>query len=207
MKKINIRKFASKIAVSLFFSAIFVLIYYYFVEEDVSNYIAILNSMAVSNDVGETEVKYNFESKMLLKYPAFGKKYATLIIPSIDLKIAVYHGDNNKILRHGVGHYSGSYFPGENGTIVYAAHNTKGFFQKLDKVKKGDIVTIITKYGTFKYKVDSHKIVSEKNLDAFNIQHEKELLILYTCYPINRSVVGRKTKRYVVYAYRVNDNE
>ena len=46
-------------------------------------------------------------------------------------------------------------------------------------------------------------LVDEKNLKAFDIQHEKEILILYTCYPINRSVVGRKTKRYVVYASKV----
>ena len=47
------------------------------------------------------------------------------------------------------------------------------------------------------------KVVSEKDLNAFKIQHEEERLIMYTCYPINRSVVGRKTKRYVVYAKKV----
>lgn len=203
MKKINIRKFASNIAISFFFTAIFVLIYYYFVDEDVSKYIAYANMMAAPESNTEDEVKYNFETKMLLKYPAYGKKYATLKIPSIDLKLAVYHGDNKKLLRHGVGHYSGSYFPGENGTIIYAAHNTKGFFQKLDKVKKGDSVTIETKYGTFKYIVDNYKVVKETDLKAFAVNHNGERLIMYTCYPINRSVVGRKTKRYVVYAHRV----
>ena len=47
------------------------------------------------------------------------------------------------------------------------------------------------------------KVVKETNLAAFPIQHDHELLIMYTCYPINQSVVGRKTKRYVVYAKKV----
>ena len=203
MKKFDIRKFASNIAISFFFSAIFVLCYYFIFEDKVSEYVALANIMSVKQSDKETEVKYDINSKSLIRYPAYGKKYASLIIPSIDLKLAVYHGDNIKILRHGVGHYSGSYFPGENGTIIYAAHNTKGFFQKLDKVKIGDKITIKTSYGTFEYKVYKHKVVDEKNLKAFDIQHEKEILILYTCYPINRSVVGRKTKRYVVYASKV----
>ena len=28
---------------------------------------------------------------------------------------------------------------------------------------------------------------------------------MYTCYPMNHSVVGRRKKRYVVYAYKVGE--
>ena len=51
------------------------------------------------------------------------------------------------------------------------------------------------------------KVVKETDLEAFPIQHDHELLIMYTCWPINRSVVGRKTQRLVVYAERVENNE
>ena len=37
------------------------------------------------------------------------------------LELPIYHGDTLKILRKGVGHYAGSYFPGENGTVLLAA--------------------------------------------------------------------------------------
>ena len=53
---------------------------------------------------------------------------------------------------------------------------------------------------------ESKKVVKETDLAAFPIQHEKELLILYTCWPINRSVVGRKTERLVIYANKVGDS-
>ena len=200
------KKFASNIAISFFFAAIFVLIYYFIIDDKVSFYVSLINTTAVRNtsDV-DKETSYNFEAKRLINYPKWGKKYATLKIPSIDLKLPVYHGDSLKLLRYGVGHYAGSYFPGENGTVIFAAHNNVGYFNKLDKIKVGDIVTVEATYGTFNYKVDHFKVVKETDLSAFPITHDEEMLIMYTCWPINRSVVGRKKERYVVYAYKVGD--
>ncbi len=146
------------------------------------------------------------EAKKLIVLPKHGSKYATLEIPSINLKLPVYYGDTKKILRYGVGHYIGSYFPGENGTIIYAAHNDPGYFNKLDKVNVGDIVTINASYGTFKYQVYDTKVVKETNIAAFDVNHDGEVLLMYTCWPINRSVFGRKTQRYLVYAKKIGDN-
>ena len=203
-KSSRIKTVAINIAIAFFFTAIFVLCYYYIIEEKLSFYITVINTTAVSKtDEEEKETTYNFETSKLLNYPKLGKKFATLKIKSIDLKLPVYHGDSLKILRHGIGHYAGSYFPGENGTIILAGHNTNGMFNKLDKVKKGDKVVIEAKYATFEYQVYDMKVVDETNLKAFKIQHDEERLIMYTCYPINRSIVGRKTKRYVVYAKKV----
>lgn len=207
MRIIDIKKFASILAISFFFAAIFVLGYYFLLEEKIDTYVSYINTTAIGNSVIREDASYNFEAKKLIKYPSYGSKYATLLIPSINLKLPVYHGDNKKILRYGVGHYTGSYFPGENGSILYAAHNTAGFFQKLDKVQIGDIITIEANYGTFKYKVNNTKIIKETDLESLPIKHDGELLMLYTCWPINRSVVGRKTQRYVVYAVLIGDDD
>ena len=201
--KTRIKTVAINVAIAFFFTAIFVLCYYYIVEEKLSFYINLINTTAAHGEEEERETTYNFETSKLLNYPKYGKKFATLKIKSIGMKLPVYHGDSLKILRYGVGHYAGSYFPGENGTIILAAHNTNGFFNEIDKVKKGDKVVIEAKYATFEYQVYDMKVVSETNLKAFKIQHDEERLIMYTCYPINRSIVGRKTKRYVVYAKKV----
>ena len=133
----RIKSVATNVAIAFFFSAIFVLCYYYFLEGKISPYINLINTTAIkeSSEVEETS-SYSFETNRLINYPKYGKKYATLKIDSIKLSLPVYHGDTLKILKHGVGHYAGSYFPGENGSIILAAHNTKGFFDKLDKVKK-----------------------------------------------------------------------
>lgn len=211
--KHRIKTVATNVAIAFFFTAIFVLCYYYVVEEKVNLYLNLINTTVISENYGSIDsgdgdittsnTTYNIEAKRLLNYPKYGKKYANLIIKSIDMKLPIYHGDNMKILRHGVGHYAGSYFPGENGTIILAAHNTSGFFNKLDQIKKGDKVVIKATYASFEYEVYNMKVVKETDLKAFEIQHEEERLIMYTCYPINRSVVGRKTQRYVVYAKKV----
>ena len=203
-KRFSIKEFASKVAISFFFGAIFVVLFYFLIEEMVAPYISLINTTAIGSSV-EVEALYNFNDKVLIKYPSYGSKYADIEISSINLKLPVYHGDNKKILRKGVGHYTGSYFPGEGGSILYAAHNNPGFFQKLDQVKKGDIIKINTTYGEFKYEVYDMKVVKETDLSAFPIKHDGELLMLYTCWPINRSVVGRKTQRYVVYAKGIGE--
>lgn len=199
----RIKTVATNVAIAFFFSAIFVLCYYYVIEGKISTFINLINTTAVKKNSDEEVSSYNFETNKLLNYPKYGKKFATLKIDSIDLSLPVYHGDTLKLLRYGVGHFAGSYFPGENGTIILAAHNTKGFFDRLDEINKGDKVIIDADYAKFEYKVYDYKIVKETNLDAFKIQHDEEILIMYTCYPINRSVVGRKTQRFVVYAKKV----
>ena len=164
-----------------------------------------INTTAVKESDEEKIATYNFDAKKLITYPRYGSKYATLEIDSIKLNLPIYYGDTKKILHLGVGHYNGSYFPGENGTIIYAGHNNPGYFQKLDQVKVGDSVVVKASYGTFKYRITSFKVVKETDLESFNVQHEKEVLIMYTCWPINRSMIGRKTQRFVVYAEEVGD--
>ena len=206
-KKFDIKKLASNIAISFFFGAIFVLVFYFFLEKRVSTYVSLINSTAVGGTSEEKIATYSLEAKKLIVLPKHGSKYATLEIPSINLKLPVYYGDTKKILRYGVGHYIGSYFPGENGTIIYAAHNDPGYFNKLDKVNIGDIVTIDASYGIFKYQVYDAKVVKETDIAAFDVNHDNEVLLMYTCWPINRSVFGRKTQRYLVYAKKIGDND
>ena len=203
--KFDIKKFASKIAVSFFFASLFVVLFYFLLEEKISPYISLINTTAVKGISEERIATYNLDAKKLINYPNYGSKYATLDIPSINLKLPIYYGDTKKILRLGVGHYNGSYFPGENGTIIYAGHNDPGYFQKLDQVKVGEEIIVNASYGTFKYQVESYKIVKETDLKAFEVSHDRELLILYTCWPINRGIIGRKTQRYIVYATKLED--
>ena len=207
-KKFAIKAFAINIAISFFFASVFVLVFYAFFYDKTTYYTNLINTTAISGNKTseEKEIVLNKDSKRLTDYPAYGKKYATLKISAIDLELPLYYGDTLSILRYGVGQYAGSYFPGEGGTTIIAAHNTTNFFARVEELKVNDEIIIEASYGTFKYRIDSYKVVNENDLDAFPIQDEKELLILYTCYPINRSVIGRKTDRYVIYASLVGDS-
>ena len=200
--KFNGKVFVTYVAISFLFASIFVLIVFFGLNNKIVRLTALINTFAVERNDKELVAKFDDVKKRLTSYPAYGTKYANIKIDAIDLSLPVYYGDNLEILSHGIGHYAGSYFPGEGGTIILAGHNNSGYFDKILNLKKNDSIAVETGYGTFEYRVDNTNIVSEHDLSAFPIQSEKEMLILYTCYPLG---VGHKTQRYVVYAYRAGD--
>lgn len=138
------------------------------------------------------------EGDVLLNYPTYGSKYANLKISSIDLELPVYYGATYNILKSGIAHDDISYFPGEGGSVVMAGHNFKSFLANLPKAKIGDKIILDTTYGIFEYEIYDTKIVEETATDEVPIQKEKEILMLYTCWPINN--IGHASQRYVVYA-------
>lgn len=138
------------------------------------------------------------ENKKIKNYPEYGTKYATIEIPKIDANLPVYFGDTLEVLKKGVGHSSGSYFPGEGGSIVYMGHNSKKVFRRFSELQMENEIIVKTTYGTYKYKIYDMKLVKETETDKIPIQREKEILMVYTCYPFNN--IGYATQRYVVYA-------
>ena len=116
----------------------------------------------------------------------------------------VFQGYTLDIMRYGIGHYSGSLFPGEGGTIILAGHNDRGFLYHLPEIKVGDKITINAVYGTFTYEVESTKVIDAKDNDAFPFYKDKEVLMIYTCYPVN--TIGHKTHRFLVYAKKVGES-
>jgi sortase A len=206
MFKQRIKTVATSVAIAFFFSSIFVLIYFFTTEGKVHSYVSLINMTAVEVKTNETpETSFDVKTNKLVHYPDLGVRFATIKIPSLDLSLPVYHGDTNKILRKGIGHYSGSFFPGENGTIILAGHNYENMFRNIDLIPKKEIITLKTTYGTFKYEVYDKKIVKATNTKAFKIQHKDEILILYSCWPLHQRTFF-KSERYVVYAKKVSDN-
>ncbi|HJJ12932.1 MAG TPA: class D sortase [Clostridiaceae bacterium] len=157
----------------------------------------LINTISIRKEE-KIEIETVIEDNKLKNYPEYGTSYATINIPKININLPVYYGDTMEILKKGVGHSSGSYFPGEGGSIVYMGHNSKKVFRNFSKIEKGDLINIKTDYGDFSYKVYDTKIVEETDINALPIQDNKEILMIYTCYPFNN--IGYATQRYVVYA-------
>ena len=65
-------------------------------------------------------------------------------------------------------------------------------------VKVGDVITLQTTYGIYEYTVRDMKIVDPNDKTAYDLNAQKENLILYTCYPFN--MLGFSKQRYFVYA-------
>ena len=155
------------------------------------------------NDDNVQTITPVLEGDVLVNYPTYGTKYATLKIDSIGVSLPVYYGANYTILKSGIAHDDTSYFPGQGGSVIMAGHNFKTFLANLPKAQVGENIILETTYGKFTYQIYETKIVKETAVDEVPIQKEKEILMLYTCWPINN--IGHASERYVVYANLVSE--
>ena len=67
------------------------------------------------------------------------------------------------------GHFEGSYFPGEGGSIIFAAHNAQEFFMYIPNLKIGDKIKVSTTYGDFNYVVYNYQIIKDNETDKMPI--------------------------------------
>ena len=186
------------IIVALFNSFLIVLIIYLILGQKINKTISLVDKISIDiENKKETVTVLNTDNK-IENYPEYGSNYATIIIPKIDVNLPVYFGDTLEILKNGVGHSSGSYFPGEGGSIVYMGHNSEKVFRRFSELEIGDEITVITSYGEYKYRIYDMQLIEETQFDKLPIQSEKEILMVYTCYPFNN--IGYTKQRYVVYS-------
>ena len=173
-----------------------------FLGQKIDLVVGLLNTVAMSYENEEVDEKVETvldnENKTLKNYPNYGEKYAQIKIEKIDVDLPVYFGNTLEILKKGVGHDNGSYFPGEGGSIIYMGHNSKSVFRRFSELKLGDKIEVTKDYGKFTYKTYDMKLIKETDVDMLPIQKEKEILMIYTCYPFNN--IGYTTQRYVVYS-------
>ena len=120
----------SSIIVALFITGLLILVINLFFGQEIGTIFSLVNKVSITvpenTEPEVTTIVTNDSNKQNLKnYPQYGTKYATIEIPRIDVNLPVYFGDTLEILKKGVGHSSGSYFPGEGGSILYMGHNSK----------------------------------------------------------------------------------
>jgi sortase A len=129
-------------------------------------------------------------------------------IPAIDVKIPIYHGVSEKVLRKGVGHMETTALPiGGKGThSVLAAHrglSTAKLFTDLDKMKEGDLFYIHVLDHLLTYEVDQILVIEPEDTDALRPEADKEYVTLLTCTPYGVNshrllVRGEKTSDEIV---------
>lgn len=190
----------SSIIVALLITSLLLLVIRLFLGQKIDEIILLANKVSISTQekTEEVETIINEEKKVLINYPEYGTQYGTLEIEEINVNLPVYFGDTLEILKNGVGHSSGSYFPGEGGSIVYMGHNSKKMFRRFSELQIGDKIKVTTTYGEYNYRIYDMQLIKETELDKLPIQKDKEILMVYTCYPFNN--VGYATQRYVIYA-------
>lgn len=193
------KEIAEQITISFFVSSIVVLVIFFGLSDKINNALSVLNMITISEkQIEQQEVSFDSVKKRLAVYPLWGTVWATLEIPDIGINIPVYQGDTLDIIQYGAGHFSGSYFPGEGGSVVLAAHNSRQHFMYLPHLDLGAKIIVHTNYGTFTYELTDTKVIRDNDMASIPIQTDEEILMLYTCWPT--TTVGFKSKRYVVYS-------
>ena len=200
----SVKATISNIIVALLIAVVLLLSIKLFLGRKIDEVFTLVNKVSINTDTKaeplETTISTdaNTDKNTIKNYPEYGTQYATIEIDKIGVNLPVYYGDTLEILKKGVGHSSGSYFPGEGGSIIYMGHNSKKMFRRFSELQKGNEIKVTTSYGEYVYKIYDMQLIKETELDKLPIQRDKEILMVYTCYPFNN--VGYATQRYVVYA-------
>ena len=124
---------------------------------------------------------------------------ATLSIPRLGFDGVAHQGVGAPILALGPGHYPSTSFPGQPGTAAFAGHRVTHThpFLMINLLRRGDVITVSTDWGRFRYRVYREEIVSPGNVSVLrNVGFQQ--LVLTACHPPHTAL-----KRYVVFARRI----
>ncbi len=200
----SVKATISSIIVALLVGGILLLSTKLFLGRKIDEIFTLVNKVSITTsekaEPAQTTINTDEDTQKttIKNYPEYGTQYATIEIDKINVNLPIYYGDTLEILKKGVGHSSGSYFPGEGGSIIYMGHNSKKMFRRFSELQKGNEIKVKTSYGEYTYKIYDMQLIKETETEKLPIQKDKEILMIYTCYPFNN--VGYATQRYVVYA-------
>lgn len=122
-----------------------------------------------------------------------------LRIPRIQVAVMVREGADAGTLRRAVGHIPGTALPGKSGNVGLAGHRDT-YFRSLRNIKKDDAIDLETESGTYRYLVESTRIVGPRDVSVLAAA-TRQTLTLVTCYPFY--YVGSAPKRFIVRAVQV----
>jgi sortase A len=155
---------------------------------------ALIASFAVHIGAASTPVK-----TVAVKTPSLGSPVATLSIPRIRFSGLTHQGVGAAQLALGPGHYPSTSLPGQPGTVAFAGHRVTHThpFLEINLLRNGDVITVSTHWGRFRYRVYREEIVSPNDTAVLrNVGFQQ--LVLTACHPPHTAL-----KRYVVFARRI----
>lgn len=109
-------------------------------------------------------------------------------IPSIKVKLPIYHGTDETTLQKGVGHLEGSALPtGDIGNhTVLTGHTglpSMELFTNVDQMVVGDVFYLQVLNQTYTYEVKEINVVLPSETELLKVQEDRDLVTLVTCTP------------------------
>jgi sortase A len=133
--------------------------------------------------------------RVIRRRPLKGDSIARIEIPTIGVSEYVVEGTDVGSLRNGPGHYPETPLPGDPGTAAIAGHRTTygAPFRRIDKLKRGQRITLDMPDGRFIYRVEQTKVVDDQDLSVLDkVGYQR--LVLSACHPLYSAA-----QRWIVY--------
>lgn len=129
-----------------------------------------------------------------------------LLIDSINVKGDIFQGRDSNTMDKGFWHFPTSVYPGQRGNSVIIGHRylkmppARDTFFNLDKVKRGDTISILQDGANYNYIVSEIRIVESNDISVIQDSDEYQLTLI-TCTPLWSSekrlvVIGKLDKLY-----------
>ena len=139
----------------------------------------------------------------LVAYGIEDEIIGVLGIPAMELIIPAYLGASDAHLAAGaavLGNTSAPIGGGDTNCVIAGHRGWRGadYFRHIDRLQKGDTVTLTNLWETLTYTVADIQIIQPHEVEKIKIQPNRDLLTLLTCHPYASG--GRQ--RYVVYCER-----
>ena len=173
-------------------------------QEDLDDYFSVAkkynNALAadVSTDDSKLSILSHYDEILDLDDGVMGY----VEIPSINVRLPIYHGESEDVLTKGAAHLEHTSFPigGESTHVCISAHcgyPTQKFFDDIDELENGDEIYIYVLDRTLKYTVTGTDVVEPDDSSKLEVVQGKDLLTLVTCTPY-----GVNSHRLLVHAER-----
>jgi sortase A len=133
-------------------------------------------------------------------HPSIGKTLGEIELTRVGVTAMILEGTDDRTLRRAVGHIPGTPLPGQPGNVAIAGHRDT-FFRALRNVRQDDEITLMTLEGSYRYRVDSIKVVGPNDTEVLDNSGD-DILTLVTCYPFY--FVGPAPRRFIVRAQRIS---
>ncbi len=140
--------------------------------------------------------RMTFLARVLRRTAERGAAVGRIKIPAIGASFVIVNGTDTSSLRKGPGIYDEVPFPGAPGTTAIAGHRTTYLapFRRIDKLRRGDAITVEMPYGRFTYDVERTQIVAPTQVSVIK-RVSFDRLVLSACHPLYSAA-----KRVVVFA-------
>ena len=130
-----------------------------------------------------------------------------LVIPSIDVRLPIYHGTSDEVLQTAAGHVASSSLPlgGASTHAVLLGHRglpSARLFTDLDQLERGDYFELHVLNDVLYYKVYDIRIVEPVEMNDLRVEVGRDMVTLATCTPY-----GVNTHRLLIMGERMPEPE